>query len=91
MQGELIFPPSIWGAQEGAQQQLPSEGQQEEEQERRWQSHPDRRAHLSSVPPRSLSINPHDKAPAASKSANTRPGEHRGNEQGDSPHQAGTN
>lgn len=68
MQGELIFPSSIWGAREGAQQQLPTEGQQEDKRESRWQSHPDRHKHLSSVPCRSLSINPHDKAPAASKS-----------------------
>lgn len=69
MQGELIFPPSIWGARgRGSTVAAASRGLTAGRGgERAAQHHPDNREHLSSVPPRSLSISPHDKVAAESK------------------------
>ena len=72
MQGELIFPPSIWGARGWGSrlQQLPAQGQQEDGQKRAVAAYPapPSQEHLPSFPLGSFSIRPHDKAPTESKS-----------------------
>lgn len=85
MQEELIFPPSHLGgpAGRGGWEQLPAEGQQKDEQKRAV-CHTGRHKPLSSVPLRSLSINPKWQGTSEKWVCGiTGPEKHSGAEQGD--------